>query len=92
MRLFGEMECPDPRILRVVRNLGVGFTAAGGAILTSVDVLPVGVVNLAGYVMVVGMVISIVCQALIKDGEDPDEGSAGALAGPGPNPLLDPNR
>lgn len=92
MRKIGRMQGPGPGFYRRLRNVGVGFTAAGGAILTSPTVLPTGLVSLAGYVMITGMVTSIVCQALIKDGEDPDEGSTGAFVEPGPNPLLDPNR
>lgn len=76
----------------MLRNVGMGMAAAGGAILTSPLELPETLTNFGGYMMISGLLTSIICQALIRDGEDPGEGSAGAFVAPGPNPLLDPDR
>ena len=92
MNLFKDGGHPSVACLRMLRNVGMGMAAVGGGILTSAEALPEALVNLAGFVMITGMAVSIICQALIKDGEDPGEGSEGALVEPGPNPLLDPNR
>lgn len=93
MNVIERMEKPTPRFFRVLRTIGIGLTAVGGAILTAPVTLPAALVSLAGYVVVGGTVATIVSQTVIRDIEDEDDlDPSGVIPHPGMNPLLDPNQ
>lgn len=93
MNVIKRMEKPTPRFFRVLRSIGIGLTAVGGAILTAPVALPAALVSLAGYVVVGGTVATIVSQTVIRDIEDEDDlDFSDVIPHPGLNPLLDPNQ
>ena len=68
MKLIQRLKAPAPKFVRVLRNVGLALAAAGGALLTAPIALPVMVVTMAGYLTVVGGVITAVSQSAV-DGE-----------------------
>jgi len=68
MKLIERLKAPTPKFFRVLRNVGLALAAAGGALLTAPIALPVAVVTVAGYLTVVGGVITAVSQTAV-DGE-----------------------
>ncbi len=58
---------PTPKFHRIVRNIGLGLVAAGGAIVASPVVLPTAIVSLASYLIVAGSVASAVAQSVTAD-------------------------
>lgn len=91
MNVLERMEQPTPRFFRILRNIGIGLTAAAGAIIAAPVALPVALITLAGYVTVAGTVVTIVSQTVIKDIDEDQPDLGGAVLPPEPNPLLDPN-
>lgn len=61
-RVFG----PTPRFFKILRNIGLCLAAGAGAILTAPVSVPVTVTTIAGYVAVVGTVLSAVSQATVE--------------------------
>jgi hypothetical protein len=58
---------PTPKFFRIVRNIGLGLAAAGGAILASPVVLPTTVITFGGYLIVAGAVAGAVAQSVTAD-------------------------
>ena len=58
---------PTPKFHRIVRNIGLGLAAAGGAILASPVVLPTAIVSLASYLILGGTIASAVAQSVTAD-------------------------
>ena len=58
---------PTPKFHKIVRNIGLGLVAAGGAIVASPVVLPTAIVSLASYLIVAGSVASAVAQSVTAD-------------------------
>ncbi|MES2587710.1 MAG: hypothetical protein V4622_01945 [Bacteroidota bacterium] len=56
-----------PKFHRIVRNIGLGLIAAGGAIIASPVALPVAVGSLASYLIVAGSVATAVAQSVTAD-------------------------
>ncbi len=94
MDVLERMEKPTPKFFRVLRTIGIGVTAVGGAILTAPVTLPAALMSLAGYLVVGGTVATIVSQTVIKDVDDEDDlqATGGPITHLGANPLLDPER
>ena len=91
MKLQERFEKRTPKFFRVLRNVGLALTAAGGALLAAPVALPAALVSVAGYVTVAGTVATVVSQAVVKDEDDEDFPTPGMDAS-SPNPLLDPNQ
>ena len=70
MKLIERLKAPTPKFFRVLRNVGLARAAAGGALLTAPIALPVAVVTVAGYITVVGGVITAVSQSAVDDEKD----------------------
>lgn len=68
MKLMERLKAPTPKFFRVLRNVGLALAAAGGALLTAPISLPMAVVTVAGYLTVVGGVMTAVSQSAV-DGE-----------------------
>jgi ABC-type xylose transport system permease subunit len=71
MNLLQRMQAPTPKFFRVLRTIGLSLAAAGGALIASPVALPVGIVTLAGYLIVAGSVATAVSQATVKS--EPEE-------------------
>ena len=67
MRKKNRFTSPTPKFHRIVRNIGLGLVAAGGAIVASPVVLPTAIVSLATYLIVAGSVASAVAQSVTAD-------------------------
>jgi hypothetical protein len=67
MRKQNRFTSPTPKFHRIVRNIGLGLVAAGGAILASPIALPMAIVSLASYLIVAGSVASAVSQSVTAD-------------------------
>ena len=67
MRKENRFTSPTPKFHRIVRNIGLGLVAAGGAIVASPVVLPTAIVSLARYLIVAGSVASAVAQSVTAD-------------------------
>ncbi|WGF92193.1 hypothetical protein [Aequorivita marisscotiae] len=92
MNLFERIVRPTPRFFRRLRNIGIGLSAIGGAIVAEAYFLPSVLTKIAGYLIVAGTVASVVSQTVINDKNDDDYPPPDGMAAPGPNPLLDVNR
>lgn len=96
MDLFERMERPTPKFFRHLRNIGICFTAIGGAIVTSPVLLPQILVTIGGYLIVAGTVASVVSQTVIADRSEDDENDdppnlSGGKFVDRRTPYLDPN-
>jgi hypothetical protein len=67
MRKQNRFTSPTPKFHRIVRNIGLGLVAAGGAIVASPVALPTAIVSLASYLIVAGSVASAVAQSVTAD-------------------------
>lgn len=65
--LLFRANAPTPKFFRVLRALGISLLAVSGAVLTAPVSLPLVVTSVAGYLAVVGGVISAVSQVTVED-------------------------
>lgn len=68
-QIINRLQQPTPPFFQKIRNIGLLIAALGTSILASPVVLPVLLVNIAGYVVVAGGVMSAVGQAAMKKEE-----------------------
>jgi len=69
-QIITRFQEPTPPFFKKIRNIGLVIAAVGTSILASPVVLPVLLVNIAGYLVVAGGVMSTVGQAAIKNEEN----------------------
>ncbi|KAB1068998.1 hypothetical protein F6U93_04385 [Tamlana haliotis] len=67
MTIIQRLTGPTPKFFRVLRNIGLGLAAAGGAILSAPISLPSLVVTIATYLTVAGTVATAVSQTAVTD-------------------------
>ncbi len=67
MEIIKRAKAPTPGFFKRLRTLGLALAAAGGAIVTAPVTLPAALVAVAGYVIVVGGIISAVSQITVDD-------------------------
>ena len=60
MNLVQRMKSPTPNYFKILRNIGLGLAAAGGALLASPFHLPEIISTIGEYLMVGGSVASSV--------------------------------
>jgi uncharacterized membrane protein HdeD (DUF308 family) len=65
MNLVERAKSPTPKFFRVLRSIGLALLAISGSVIAAPVVLPVAVVAVAGYVAIVGGVISAVSQITV---------------------------
>lgn len=70
MNLKERYTKPTPKFFKILRNIGIALTAAGGAILAAPVSIPATIITAATYMTVAGTVASVVSQAVVKDGDD----------------------
>ena len=68
MKLLERIKAPTPKFFKVLRNVGLALAAAAGTLLAAPIALPAGIITLAGYLAVVGGVVTAVSQTVV-DGE-----------------------
>lgn len=69
MNLQERYSKPTPKFFRILRNIGIALTAAGGAVLAAPITIPATLFTIATYVTVVGTVATVVSQAVVQDEE-----------------------
>ena len=60
--LIKRAKAPTPNFFKVLRNIGLVLAAAGGSVLAAPVALPVIITSVAGYIAVIGGVLSAVSQ------------------------------
>jgi hypothetical protein len=66
LNIIDRLLSPTSPFFRKVRNIGLGLTAVGGAIIASPVGLPAIVITIAGYLTVAGGVMTAVAQATVE--------------------------
>jgi hypothetical protein len=66
LTLANRLLAPTPKFFRMVRRVGLGLAAIGGALLAAPVGLPALVVTAAGYLTVAGGVMTAVAQAAVE--------------------------
>ena len=62
---------PTPKWFKILRTVGIALASVGGIIIASPIALPVGLVSVAGYLVLGGSIISVVSQTAVKSEEEP---------------------
>ena len=68
-QIMNRLQQPTPPFFQKIRNIGLFIAAVGTSILASPVALPILLVNIAGYLVVAGGVMSTVGQAAIHKEE-----------------------
>ena len=69
-QIMNRLQQPTPPFFQKVRNIGLVIAAVGTSIIAAPVVLPVLLVNIAGYLVVAGGVMTTIGQAAIKKEEN----------------------
>ncbi len=67
MNLIDRYKKPTPKFFKVLRNIGIALGSSGAAIMAAPMTVPAGLVALATYLTVAGIVVTAVCQAVVSD-------------------------
>ncbi len=62
-----RVQAPTPKFFKTIRTIGLTLAAVGGAIIAAPIALPLGLVSVAGYLVVAGGVLSAVSQVTLKE-------------------------
>lgn len=68
MNILERAKAPTPKFFKILRLVGLGLAAAGGALLSAPITLPAGLVTIGGYLAVGGSVLTAVSQVAVDDG------------------------
>lgn len=71
LSLVERTMAPTPKWFKILRTVGIALASVGGIILASPVALPVGLVSIAGYLVLGGGIISAVSQTGVKTEEEP---------------------
>ena len=69
LNLVSRLAAPTPKWFRVIRNLGITFSAIGGTLVAAPVVLPATLVTIGGYLLLGGTLIGAVSQTAISSEE-----------------------
>ena len=58
---------PTPKFFKIARTVGLVLATVGGSIIAAPIALPVVIVNLAGYLMVAGGVLTGISQVTVDE-------------------------
>ncbi len=72
LNVVQRVQAPTPKWFRVLRTIGITLASIGGTIIAAPVALPVGLVSVAGYLVLGGTIISIVSQTAVKAEEQPE--------------------
>ena len=67
MKIVERITAPTPKFFKILRSIGLALLAISGTIVAAPIVLPVTVVTVAGYMAVVGGVLSAVSQMTVEE-------------------------
>jgi hypothetical protein len=67
LSIIERLTAPTSKFFKTIRNIGLGLTAIGGAIIAAPVSLPVIVITVAGYLTVAGGVMTAVAQATVEN-------------------------
>jgi len=70
MNIVERYKKPTPKFFKTLRNIGIAFATAGGAIIAAPISMPAIVVTIATYMTVAGTVATAVSQAVVTDDEN----------------------
>ena len=70
MNVVERTLAPTPKWFKVLRTVGIALASVGGVIIASPVGLPVGLVSVAGYLVLGGSIISVVSQTAVKSEEE----------------------
>jgi uncharacterized membrane protein HdeD (DUF308 family) len=70
MNVVERTLAPTPKWFKVLRTVGIALASIGGVIIASPVALPVGLVSVAGYLVLGGSIISVVSQTAVKSEEE----------------------
>ena len=70
MNVVERTLAPTPKWFKVLRTVGIALASVGGVIIASPVGLPVGLVSVAGYLVLGGSIISVVSQTSVKSEEE----------------------
>ncbi len=65
--IMHRVQAPTPKFFKTIRTIGLTLAAIGGAVIAAPIALPVGLVSVAGYLVVAGGVLSAVSQVTLKE-------------------------
>ena len=71
MNVVERTLAPTPKWFKVLRTVGIALASVGGVIIASPVALPVGLISVAGYLVLGGSIISVVSQTAVKSEEEP---------------------
>ena len=71
MNVVERTLAPTPKWFKILRTVGIALASVGGVIIASPVALPVGLVSVAGYMILGGSIISVVSQTAVKSEEEP---------------------
>ncbi len=71
LNLAERVLATTPKWFKILRTVGIALATIGGAIIASPVALPVGIVSVAGYLILGGSIISVVSQTAVKSEEKP---------------------
>lgn len=69
LNLLERVLAPTPKWFRVLRTVGITLASIGGVIISSPIAMPLVLVNIAGYLVLGGGIITAVSQTSIKTDE-----------------------
>ena len=70
MGIVARFNAPTPKFFKVLRNIGLGLAATGGALIATPTIaLPAMVVLFGQYLVVAGTVASAVAQTAVSNEE-----------------------
>jgi uncharacterized membrane protein HdeD (DUF308 family) len=72
MNIVERALAPSPKWFKALRTVGIALASVGGIIIASPVALPVGLVSVAGYLVLGGSIISVVSQTAVKAEEQPE--------------------
>ena len=68
-KIMNRLQQPTPPFFQKVRNIGLVIAAVGTSIIAAPVALPILMVNIAGYLIVAGGVMSTLGQVAVKKEE-----------------------
>jgi hypothetical protein len=71
MNLIERIKAPTPKWFKIIRNISIVLASIGGIIIASPVALPIGLVSVAGYLVLGGSIISVVSQTGVQSEETP---------------------
>ena len=72
MNVVERALAPTPKWFKILRTVGIALATIGGTIIAAPVALPVGLVSVAGYLVLGGSIISVVSQTAVKSEEEPE--------------------